>query len=192
MGLLGLPYEVVPSRFEEPPPPQEPTSLPELVMHLAVSKAVEVAARRPACFVLGADTLVTLDEEFGVPLGKPVDADDARRMLRCLSGHTHCVYTGLALVPPCHSPLAYPDPKFQRHVEMTRVRFRELTDVMIEGYLSTGEPFDKAGAYGAQGFAAPFIEAIEGDYYNVVGLPLCALGRLLESIGIEWQSLRRF
>lgn len=185
LALFGLPFTVEPSRFEEPPPPVEPTRLSDLVTGLAASKAGEVAARMPDSLVLGADTLVAPDAEVGVPLGKPTDADDARRMLRLLSGRTHRVYTGVALIKGGQSPIPI------LHTEMTRVRFRPLTAAMIEGYLATGEPFDKAGAYGAQGCAAPFIEGIEGDFFNVVGLPLCALGRLLEQVGVDWQHLRR-
>jgi septum formation protein len=185
MALLGVPFTVSPSRYEEPPPPDTPVPLDSFVTTLATHKAREVAARMEAgSLVLGADTLVTLATEgSGVPLGKPVDRADARRMLRLLSDRDHCVYTGLALVtalgagrsagPLCTSV-------------RTLVRFRALNDAMIEGYLATGEPFDKAGAYGAQGYAAPFIARLEGDYFNVVGLPLCAVGTLLEQAGFDW------
>jgi septum formation protein len=189
IALLGVPFTVCPSRYEEPPPPTTPVDLAAFVTTLATHKAQEVAARMEGgSLVLGADTLVTLAEEGpGVPLGKPVDREDARRMLRLLSDRDHCVYTGLALIaalgegrsaePLCTSV-------------RTRVRFCALNDAMIEGYLATGEPFDKAGAYGAQGYAAPFIARLEGDYFNVVGLPLCAVGTLLEQAGFDWWRYR--
>jgi len=189
MALFGMPFEVIPSRYEEPPPPQGPVDLASFVTELAIHKAREVAARQEAgCLVLGADTLVTLETgPYGVPLGKPTDSEDARRMLRLLSGHTHSVYTGVALIAALGGgamaePLAV--------AVQTRVRFRALTEEMITGYLATGEPFDKAGAYGAQGYAAPFIAGIEGDYFNVVGLPLCAVGQLLEQAGVVWWRWR--
>ena len=108
-------------------------------------------------------------------------------MLRLLSGKVHRVYTGVALVGS--------EEPWQK-VEVTaavctQVRFRELSEAMIEDYLGTGEPFDKAGAYGAQGYAAPFIEGFEGDFFNVVGLPLCEVGRMLERIGVVWWHFRR-
>lgn len=187
MALLGLPFEVIPSRYEEPPGSGEPIVMADFVTSLAVSKAQEVAARVDAgSWVIGADTEVALDiGERGVPLGKPVDAEDARRMLRLLSGRAHRVYTGVALVhaPGSKAPITA--------VERTLVRFREMTEAMIADYVATGEPLDKAGAYGAQGYAAPFIAGFEGDFFNVVGLPLCHLGRLLEQAGISWWHYRR-
>lgn len=187
IALLGIPVRIVASLYEEPAPPMMPVSLPDLVTDLAASKAGEVASRLGAGWVLGADTLVSLDEGYGVPLGKPTDAADARRMLRLLSGRDHLVYTGIALIPPW-PPDGAPEP--ERAVTKTRVWFRQLTAQMIDDYIATGEPLDKAGAYGAQGFAAPFIERLEGDFYNVVGLPLCDVGRLLERCGLPWGTLR--
>jgi septum formation protein len=189
LALLGLPFRVEPSRFDEPPPPTEPVSLPELVTFLATQKAQEVAQRlalNSEGFVIGADTLVAPDAEIGSPFGKPIDPADARRMLAQLSGNTHRVYTGVAVIPlrdqRAHAPTSI--------AVYTRVTFREMTPAMIADYVATGEPMDKAGAYGAQGYAAPFIERIEGDFFNVVGLPLCALGRLLESLGLDWNAQR--
>lgn len=184
LALFGLPFEVVPSRYEEPLPPAEPISLPEFVAELALRKAEEVATRPTSGYVLGADTMVTLSaQEVGVPLGKPVDTEDARRMLWSLSGKVHTVYTGIALIAASDQGVRA-EPLCA--VSATRVRFRPLNEEMIAGYLATGEPFDKAGAYGAQGYAAPFIESYEGDFFNVVGLPLCETGRLLEQAGVEW------
>ena len=185
--LMGMPFRVEPSRYEEPPPPDTTVSLPDLVSELAANKALEVALRLGVGWVLGADTLVSLDEHIGTPLGKPADSSDARRMLGLLSGRSHFVYSGIAVVPPWD---ASGEPRAFRSVTKTRVRFRRLSDDMISDYVVTGEPLDKAGAYGAQGYAAPFIEAFEGDFYNVVGLPLCDLGRLLERCGLDWRHLR--
>ena len=124
---------------------------------------------------------------MGTPLGKPQDAEDAARMLKTLSGRSHLVCTGVALIKVSES--GEMQPPVQTAIS-TRVTFRPLSDAMIAAYVATGEPMDKAGAYGAQGFAAPFIERIEGDFFNVVGLPLCALGQLLEQAGFDWQKLR--
>jgi septum formation protein len=118
--------------------------------------------------VLGADTTVVVD---GVILGKPVDAGDAARMLRMLSGRTHRVVTGVAVVSAARCEVA---------AEVTAVRFLTLSDAEIEAYIATGEPMDKAGAYAIQGRAAKWIPRIEGDYFNVVGLPLALVSALLE------------
>jgi septum formation protein len=122
--------------------------------------------------VLGADTTVTLD---GAILGKPADAEDAARMLRLLSGRTHRVITGVALVTAQGTEVA---------AEVTAVRFLTLSDEEIRAYVATGEPMDKAGAYGIQGRAARWIPRIEGCYFNVVGLPLALVSSLLESAGL--------
>jgi septum formation protein len=119
--------------------------------------------------VLGADTTVTLDNHI---LGKPADAADAARMLRLLSGRTHRVITGVALVTASSAEAA---------AEVTAVRFLTLSDEEIAAYIATGEPMDKAGAYAIQGRAARWIPRIEGCYFNVVGLPIALVARLLES-----------
>lgn len=156
---------------------------------LATNKAIEVARRMPSSLVLGADTLVALSEsDMGVPLGKPADTTDAERMLRLLSGRVHSVYTGVALIR------THEDGGTDRPLAVavrTRVRFRTLNDQMIADYIATGEVEDKAGAYGAQGYAAPFIEGFEGDFFNVVGLPLCTVGKLLEQAEVEWWRFRQ-
>ncbi len=123
--------------------------------------------------VLGADTTVTLDSEI---LGKPEDAADAARMLRRLSGRTHSVITGVAVVTAERVEVA---------VEATAVRFLTLSDQEIEAYVATGEPMDKAGAYAIQGLAARWIPRIEGCYFNVVGLPLALVSTLLGSFKLE-------
>ncbi len=183
-ALLGLPFEVIPSTYEEPTSPNQSVYLPDFVSHLATEKAREVAQRNPDAWVIGADTEVAMDT-LGAPLGKPQDTPDACRMMESLAGRKHLVCTGVALFRPVAlnlAPLCI--------AVSTWVTFRPLTPQMIADYVATGEPMDKAGAYGAQGFAAPFIQSFEGDFFNVVGLPLCALGQLLEEAGLDWSAYR--
>jgi septum formation protein len=185
LALLGVPFEVHTSRVEEDwSTGQDPR---EFAVLLAREKALDVWRREVSSgrrFVLGADTVVVVDTERGPePLNKPEGRDNAERMLRLLSGITHTVYTGLALVT---SSPALPDPVITDAVVGTEVTFRALTDDMIRAYLLTGEPYDKAGAYGIQGHASPFVERIEGDYFNVVGLPVHTVGWMLEAAGVEW------
>lgn len=131
-------------------------------------------------FILGADTVVWCDGEF---MGKPADRDDARRMLKKLSGGKHRVYTGIALT---HKG------QIETDAAVTEVEFCPMTDEEIERYLDSGEPFDKAGAYAVQGEAAAFIRGISGDYFNVVGLPVETLYRLLrERFGIDLFSMKK-
>lgn len=170
-------FQIIPSLSEdEPDLTLEPG---KAVKRISMSKAREVYARAgfPGCLVIAADTLVYLD---GAPLGKPEDEADAKRMLRCLSGREHLVVTGLAIIKDGAEKSAY---------EATFVRFRTLTDAEIEWYVSTGEPMDKAGAYGAQGKGAVFIEGVRGDFFNVMGLPLCRLSKELEGLGLPLISL---
>lgn len=189
LSLLGLPFTVVPSAYEEPPAPLHPVDLPAFVTELARNKARAVAQGEPDAWILGADTLVSLSiETVGVPLGKPADAADACRMLRLLADTVHTVHTGVALF---HTR---PDGSLTAPLcsaVRTEVRFRALSDAMIADYVATGEPLDKAGGYGAQSYAAPFIESFTGDFYNVVGLPLCEVGRLLERGGLMWWQHRQ-
>jgi septum formation protein len=137
------------------------------VRALALDKAKRVAAARPGSVVIGADTVVVTR---GQRLGKPRDAAEAVAMLRHLQGRTHEVWTGIAVVRGEEQRTA---------AECTVVQFARLTDPEIEVYVRTGEPLDKAGAYGIQGAAAQFVRRIEGDYCNVVGLPLARLRRVL-------------
>lgn len=170
LAQLGLPFEVHPSHVDENAINHH--SPAQLVQQLALEKARVVAARFPEALTLGADTLVVLDGEV---LNKPADAAEARTMLRRLSGRTHTVYTGIALVHPAS----------QRQItdyEATQVTFASLTDAEINAYVATGSPLDKAGAYGIQDdYGAVFIRRIEGDYYNIVGLPLHRLYHMLRS-----------
>ena len=146
---------------------------------LALRKAAEVAARVGEGLVLGADTIV---ECGGRLLGKPKDRDEAHRFLCLLSGRSHLVVTGLALIQTS-------DGRTEVGHEVTEVRMRALTDVEIDAYVRTDEPFDKAGGYAIQGAAEAFIEGIKGSFTNVVGLPLGKLRTLLLRFGID--PLRR-
>ena len=128
------------------------------------------SAQDDKVIALGADTTVVVD---GMILGKPVDAADAARMLRMLSGRTHRVITGVAVVGACGTEVA---------AEVTAVRFRSLSDEEIAAYIATGEPMDKAGGYAIQGMAARWIPRIEGDYFNVVGLPISLVATMLEGL----------
>ena len=170
----GFTFEVRPAHIpEDPTPNEDPIAY---VVRLAREKAQAVFDQLSAnpetaasLAVLGADTTVTLDNHI---LGKPEDAADAARMLRLLSGRTHRVITGVALVTATSAEVA---------AEVTAVRFLTLSDEEIEAYIATGEPMDKAGAYAIQGRAARWIPRIEGCYFNVVGLPIALVSTLLET-----------
>jgi len=173
LGLLGLPFDIVASRYDEASLPPDGLTPPEYVTRLARGKATEVAARTEGdALVLGADTTVVLD---GAYLNKPADAEDAVRMLRRLAGRTHQVYTGLCLIPVRAGAVG----KAATDYAVTDVTFDSITDETIAAYVATGEPLDKAGAYGIQGQALSFIPGINGDYFNVVGLPLEYIRRML-------------
>ncbi len=173
LAQAGFVFEVHPAHIpEDPQPGEEPVAY---VTRLARAKAQAVFAQRSAgraagggLAVLGADTTVTVDGQI---LGKPENAADAARMLRLLSGRSHRVITGVALVTAQRTAVA---------AEATAVRFLTLSDAEIEAYIATGEPMDKAGGYAIQGRAARWIPRIEGCYFNVVGLPLALVGALLE------------
>jgi septum formation protein len=168
LRAVGWPFEVVAAGVDEAARGGEEVS--EYVERLACEKAEAVAGARASGLVLGADTVVSVG---GQVLGKPADAEDARRMLRLLSGRWHDVLTGVALVR------AETGEVLVAH-ELTRVRFAPLSDDEIDWYVATNEPADKAGAYAVQGRAALFIEEIEGDYWNVVGLPVRLVYKLAE------------
>jgi septum formation protein len=163
-------FRVQPAHIPEEIMPNE--SPAEYVQRLARDKARTVHAQLDGSdIVLGADTTVVID---GGVLEKPADADDARRMLRKLSGRTHEVLTGV-----CVKGKDFEDVQ----VETTEVRFTRLSDEEIEQYVASGEPMDKAGAYGIQGMASRFSERIEGDYFNIVGLPIPRVYRMLKKAG---------
>jgi septum formation protein len=162
----GIPFAVQPADIDETPLPGE---LPkECAERLAREKARAVSQKRPLDYVLGADTIVVVDNTI---FGKPRNADDAARMLRLLSGRTHTVITGVCLVGPT---------SFEKTTsEITLVTMNRLADAEIRDYVATGEPMDKAGAYAIQGIASRWIPRIEGDYSNVMGLPVALVYRLL-------------
>ena len=137
---------------------------------LAKRKAQAAAGTHPDNIVIGADTIVALD---GVIYEKPKDEQDAFRILRALSGKEHFVYTGVAIISPNGERI---------FSEETAVRFTEMRDEDIRAYIKTGDPMDKAGAYGIQGRGAVFVSGIRGDFYNVMGLPVCRLARELAQI----------
>ena len=168
---MGLTFQVEPSNTDEV---LEPGLTPQQeVVHLSLGKAKAVAANHPEeAVVLSADTVVELD---GKILGKPHSREEAVKMLRALSGRSHRVLTGVTILGPKGT---------QTHCEETEVYFRPMEDREIQWYVETGEPMDKAGAYGIQGCAAMFIEKISGDYYNVMGLPVCQVGLMLRQAGI--------
>jgi septum formation protein len=178
LRAAGIAFEVLPTDVDESPQPNEEPG--ELVARLAEAKARSAAARAASsaspAILVGADTAVVADAKT---LGKPASADDARRMLRLLSGRTHSVLTGLALV-------RLPGGESRREQETTRVTFAPLTDREIEDYVASGEPFDKAGAYAIQGLGGRFVTRVEGCYFNVVGMPLARLYRMLREFG--WPS----
>ena len=140
----------------------------EAVLYLSRIKAEPFAAGGDT--VIGADTVVAIDGEI---LGKPANKEDARAMLTKLSGKTHSVFTGVTVIR---------DGKEQSFFEETKVKFFNLSENEIEKYIKTGEPLDKAGAYGIQGFGSLLVEKIDGDYFNVVGLPVSRLNRVLSAI----------
>ena len=173
LAQAGFSFKVHPAHIpEDPLPGEDPIAY---VIRLAREKAetvfAQLSSQRSAAppQVLGADTTVTLDNHI---LGKPEDAADAARMLRLLSGRTHRVITGVAVVSEKSTEVA---------AEVTGVQFLTLSDEEIAAYIATGEPMDKAGAYAIQGRAARWIPRIEGCYFNVVGLPLALVSTLLES-----------
>lgn len=148
-------------------------SISEFVQNIALGKAKDVAARlQEGHVVIAADTVVEIDGEI---LGKPKDEEQAFRMLRKLSGKTHRVYTGLVLINTSTN-------KILKNTEVTEVIFSELNEEDIRKYIQSGEPMDKAGSYGIQGKGGIFIEKISGCYYNVVGLPLNRLNKMLKEI----------
>ncbi|HEY0429139.1 MAG TPA: Maf family protein [Pyrinomonadaceae bacterium] len=152
----------------------------DYVRRLALEKASAVAANYENAIILGADTIVVIDNQI---IGKPKDLADARRMLRFLSGKRHEVLTGVALVKKSELPAVADGSDLQSLVGLQRtgVKFAELTDAEIEFLVEKGEPLDKAGAYAVQAQAALFIEEIEGDYWNVVGLPVNLVYELVKS-----------
>ena len=170
---FGVPFEVIPAAGEESPIRDRTPG--EYVEYLAREKAAQVAAQiaDPAAVLIAADTVVELS---GTVLGKPRTPERAFAMLSDLSGNTHRVWSGVCVRE---------GERILSGTECTEVRFRKLSEKEIRQYIDTGEPLDKAGAYGYQGLASLFVESIRGDYFNVVGLPLCRLGQMLREFGIS-------
>jgi len=170
----GIEFEVRPMAIDETRRPGEPTS--DYVRRLALEKARAAANAEPSAgdfIVIGADTVVVNRGEI---LLKPASPDDARRMLRQLSGGVHEVHTGLAVI---HIPQ-----RLERVIEeVTRVHFAKLSDEEIGAYIETGEPFDKAGAYGIQSIGGRYVTRVEGCYFNVMGMPLGRLWATLQELG---------
>jgi septum formation protein len=163
--MLGIPIRVVSPNIPEVRRPME-TPI-DYVERLAREKALTV----PGALVLGADTTVVIRDQV---LEKPENANDALAMLRKLQGRTHQVVTSVALVA---------DGSLHQATDITNVTFRRTDDAMLEAYVATGEPMDKAGAYGIQGYGAALVERIDGDFFSVMGLPLRLVLRLLEVAG---------
>lgn len=165
LAAAGISFEVLAADIDETPRDGEIPAA--YVERLAIEKALAVLALRPSARVLGADTTVAID---GLILGKPADTSEASDMLRLLRGRAHDVFTGVAVASASG---------LQSAVAHTRVWFRWMTDEDISWYVASGQPMDKAGAYGIQGLASRFIDRIEGSYTNVVGLPVALVSSIL-------------
>lgn len=173
MGITE--FEIIPARGEEIA--TRSLTPDQLVEELSRKKCAEVAACRPEALVIAADTVVAVNNRV---LGKPRCEEDAIRMLTALSGRLHMVYTGVTVAL---------GERMETEHEITCVRFRPLTQADMIRYVATGEPMDKAGAYGIQGYGAVLVEGISGDYYNVMGLPVCRLARILARFGVDTLAL---
>lgn len=170
--MLGLEFDIRPAHIDESYSPHEEPG--EHAERLAREKAAAIASIRPDALVIGSDTVVIVDDDV---LGKPRDVEEAVTMLLRLQGREHVVATGVAVAR---------DGSTRSAVERVRVRFRPFDRPLAEAYAATGEPMDKAGAYGIQGFGATLVESIEGDYFSVMGLPVSRLVRILESMGLQY------
>lgn len=176
LGRMGLEFVTQASKIDESA--FDGLEARELVATLSREKAQWIAKQLDGeTLVIGADTVVVRD---GAALGKPKDAEDAVAMLLSLSGRDHQVCTGVTV---CRGD------RVLTQVEETQVTFRELTEAEVRQYVSTGEPMDKAGAYGIQGLGGLLVEGIRGDYSNVVGLPVCRLGQMLKDFGVDCLAL---
>ena len=173
LELIGISHEVQPANIDETMRPREaPRRHAE---RLAREKASAMATRDPETITIGADTVVVINRKV---LGKPSDREQAAWMLGMLSGREHTVITAVAVSR---------GKKLRSAIEEVRVKFRRLRDHEIEAYIATGEPMDKAGAYGIQGYGATIVERIEGDYFAVMGLPLVRLIGLMRDVGVNYR-----
>lgn len=170
LSMLGLTFEIITADIDETMDPS--LTVEEAVRQVCRRKAEAVGAKHPGRLIVSADTIVMVD---GKVLGKPHSEEEAFSMLQSLSGRSHTVMTAFCL---------YRDGKAETHVEKTDLQFKPLFEEEILAYIATGSPMDKAGAYGIQDGAAVFVEGLQGDYYNVMGLPLCALVKRLRAHGI--------
>lgn len=170
LKMLGLKFEIIESKLDES---EESFTVPEVyVLELARKKALKVAGNIRDALIIAADTIVVLD---GKILGKPIDSQEARTLLSQLSGRTHTVYTGFAVVEK-------PSGRILNEYAKTKVSFRKIDDNEIECYVKSEKPLDKAGAYGIQDEGALFVDSIEGCFYNVMGLPLTRVYRALRHL----------
>lgn len=164
LAMLGLEFTIKTADIDESMFPEEPPR--EAVARVCAEKARAIQSQ-PGDVILSADTIVVVDGEI---LGKPHDEADASRMLHLLSGRTHQVYTGVTVLR---------DGAAETRVVATDVTFRKLTDAEIDGYIASGDPMDKAGSYGIQGYPAVFVSHIDGDFYSVMGLPVSTVWSML-------------
>ena len=172
LSLIIKNFRVIPSEFDETAISGDYSPM-DYAMNSAYCKASEVFCRNRDSLVIGADTIVVVDDEI---LGKPDSGQDAARMLRLLSGRSHRVYSGICVMMGDEQ---------RKEAECTEVVFGDLSEELISRYISTGEPNDKAGAYGIQDKGAVLVKCISGCYSNVVGLPLYRLSLLLKHFGVE-------
>lgn len=173
LNLVGIAHEVRPSNIDETMRDREnPRRHAE---RLAREKATAIATRDPNLITIGADTIVIVNRKV---LGKPRDPTHAAEMLKALSGREHTVVTAVAVAR---------GKKVRSAVEEVRVKFRRLHEDEIDAYIATGEPMDKAGAYGIQGYGATIVECVDGDYFAVMGLPLARLVALLRDLGVRYR-----
>ena len=173
LNLIGIDHEARPANLDESIRPREtPRRHAE---RLARDKASAIAERDPDLITIAADTIVVINRKV---LGKPVDKADAARMLAMLSGREHTVITAVAVSR---------GRKLRSAIEEVKVKFRRLREDEIDAYIATGEPMDKAGAYGIQGYGATIVERVEGDYFAVMGLPLVRLIGLMRDVGVQYR-----
>lgn len=174
LNQIGLEFEVIPSRIEEVM--DESLEATQVAVSLAAQKCRDIASRLDGNYlIIAADTIVVRNNRL---LGKPRDAEDAFETLKSLSGQWHDVITGLCI---CRTS----EKKFIEEYEITRVKMAHHSDKFIKSYIETGEPFDKAGSYGIQGYGSLLVEKIEGCYFNVMGLPIYKLSSILGQLGVK-------
>lgn len=176
---LGISFKVIPSNLEEVQLDGEVPA--RAAVRLAQAKALAVARRFPEAVVLGADTVVLLGKEV---MGKPKSLAEAERMLKKLSGRTHLVITGFCLLNP-------EDNRVIKKAITTKVKMKRFSPAELKGYLKSGEPLDKAGAYAVQGIGAFLIKSVQGSYSNVVGLPLAEVSEAFKELGIPYLKVSR-